>query len=91
MTHQENAMKFLKVAAEGGTGLTLDAPLTTALHSRIAGLEAAFREWEFDLADGANQRYQARVHAILKPTGCQPAWLIAPNGTVYPNPENTAE
>ncbi len=67
------------------------------IESRLAKLdelEAAFNDWQFDLADGSDQRYQARVHAVLKSTGCQsPEWLVAPNGTVYPNPgtETAAE
>lgn len=43
MSHLETAIKFLKVAAEGGTGLTLDAPLTASLHARLAELESGLQ------------------------------------------------
>lgn len=43
-----------------------EVPVIEGLCAHIAEMEAAFNEWQFDLADGADHRYQMRVHQISK-------------------------
>ena len=58
----EKRVNWRKVAEERGEE-------ANTLRACVIDIRTAFREWEYDLANGADQRYQAKVHAILLAVG----------------------